>query len=333
MMKSTVSANRSIKILFVGVALLLFSKPAFCWGFFGHQKINFLAVFLLPPEMIGFYKSSISYISEHAVDPDKRRYMVEAEGPRHYIDIDTYGKYPYKELPHNYDSAAAKFGKDSLQAHGIVPWWTVIMLQRLTKAFRDKDKAAILKLSAEIGHYVADAHVPLHACHNHNGQYSNQKGIHAFWESRIPELLADREFDFLLGNARHIPDPSGFIWKVVLESAASADTVLRAEKELSAVFPSDQKYAFENRNGKMERQYASGFSIAYNRKLNGMIERRMRESILATASLWYTAWVNAGQPALKTLSSQVQSAEEISQMQEMNDRWKQVKILGKDCDP
>jgi hypothetical protein len=68
------------------------------------------------------------------------------------------------------------------------------MLQRLTNAFREKDQARILKLSAEIGHYVADAHVPLHASTNHNGQLTGQEGIHAFWESRIPELLAEKEW-------------------------------------------------------------------------------------------------------------------------------------------
>ncbi|MEO6916888.1 MAG: zinc dependent phospholipase C family protein [Chitinophagaceae bacterium] len=328
----TASVKRFIRPVAL-VSIFLFSaEAAWCWGFYGHQKINFLAVFLLPPEMIGFYKSNINYLSEHAVDPDKRRYMIEAEGPRHYIDIDTYGKYPFKELPHNYDSAVAKFGKDSLQAHGIVPWWTVIMLQRLTKAFRDKDKGLILKLSAELGHYAADAHVPLHACHNHNGQYSNQKGIHAFWESRIPELLADKEFDFLIGKARHIANPSAFIWKVVLESASAADTVLHVEKELSLVFPSDQKYAFESRNGKMERQYSTGFSIVYNRKLNGMIERRMRQSIQATANLWYTAWVNAGQPNLKNLATEDRSPADTTLLETLNERWKQGNILGKDCD-
>lgn len=332
MMRNTASGSLFIKTPCLLVFLLCLFHGGFSWGFFGHQKINQFAVFLLPPEMLGFYKSNIGYISEHAVDPDKRRYMVDAEGPRHYIDIDRYGSYPYKELPRNYDSAVAKFGKDSIQAHGIVPWWTVIMLQRLTKAFREKDKVLILKLSAELGHYVADAHVPLHACHNHNGQYTNQKGIHAFWESRIPELLADKEFDFLIGRATHISDPLSFIWRVVLQSAAAADTVLKAERELSLSFPSDQKYAFEPRNGKIERQYASAFSVAYNRKLNGMIERRMRESIMATASLWYTAWVNAGQPDLQKLTDKPLSPEQVSETLELTERWKQGKVLGKDCD-
>jgi hypothetical protein len=115
------------KTLFVTV-LLLISQQCFCWGFFGHRKINYLAVFLLPPEMIGFYKTHIDFLTEHSVDPDKRRYAIPEEGPRHYIDIDHYGSYPFKNLPHNYDSAVAKFSADTVNAYGVVPWWVQTML-------------------------------------------------------------------------------------------------------------------------------------------------------------------------------------------------------------
>lgn len=319
-----------LKKLFLTFLLLLFCQQCFCWGFYGHRKINYLAVFLLPPEMLLLYKSNIEFLSEHAVDPDKRRYAIAEEGPRHYIDIDQYGIYPYKELPRNYDSAVAKFGADSIAAYGIVPWWVQTMLQRLTKAFKEKNQAKILKLSAEIGHYIADAHVPLHASHNHNGQYSNQNGIHGFWESRVPELLADKEFDFWIGKAEYIKNPGQFIWARVLESAAAADTVLRYEKELTEKFPADQKYAFENRNGITARVYSTSFTVAYNNKLMGMVERRMRQSIYAVASFWYTAWINAGQPDLKQLTNKEFTTEELKEFEELNSNWKNGKVVGRE---
>lgn len=317
------------KALFI-VALLLCSQQCFCWGFFGHRKINYLAVFLLPPEMIGFYKTHIDFLTEHSVDPDKRRYAIPEEGPRHYIDIDHYGMHPYNNLPRNYDSAVAKFSADSVNAYGIVPWWVQTMLTRLTNAFKEKNQAKILKLSAEIGHYIADAHVPLHASHNHNGQLTNQHGIHGFWESRVPELLAEKEFDFWIGKAEHIKNPGVFIWDRVLESAAAADTVLRYEKELTQATPADQKYSFENRNGVTIRTYSTSFTTAYNTKLNGMIERRMRQSIYAVASFWYTAWINAGQPDLNKLSNKESTAEELKEFEELNNNWRKGKIAGRE---
>jgi hypothetical protein len=320
------------KRLVAVILLLACQLPAFCWGFYGHRKINFLSTFLLPPEMIAFYKQHIDFISEHAVDPDKRRYAVLDEAPRHYIDIDHYGAYPYTELPRKWSEAVAKFGEDTLQTYGVVPWWIQIMQRRLTDAFKARNQVMILKLSAEIGHYISDAHVPLHACHNHNGQFSNQNGIHAFWESRIPELFAENQYDFMIGKAAYIPNVGNFIWDRVLESAAAADTVLRMEANLTRQFSPDQKYAYEERLGKITRQYSTAFSAAYQQALNGMIERRMRQSIFATASFWYTAWVDAGQPDLKALTNTKLTPEDLAEYEKLNAQWLGGKAMGKICD-
>lgn len=279
--------------------------------------------------MLILYKPNIEFISEHAVDPDKRRYAVAPEGPRHYIDIDYFGKYPYRDLPHNWKDAVAKYTEDTLQANGIVPWHIQTMLVRLTNAFKEKNFSAIMKNSAEIGHYIADAHVPLHASSNHNGQFTNQRGIHGFWESRVPELLAEKQFDFFVGKAEYIKNPGVFIWDRVLESGIESDSVLSFEKALSVQF-GDKKYSFEKRNNVVIRQYSSAYTIAFNNKLNGMVERRMRQAIFAVASFWYTAWVNAGQPDLSSLSSQSFTESDLKEFEQLNEKWQAGKIKGRD---
>lgn len=319
-----------MKKVFLFLLLLSFSHTSFCWGFYAHRKINYYAVFLLPPEMLILYKPYISFLEEHAVDPDKRRYAIAEEGPRHYIDIDHYGAYPFNSLPRKWNDAVAKFSEDTLNVYGIVPWWVQTMLYRLTEAFKEKNQARILKISAELGHYIADAHVPLHASSNHDGQYTDQKGIHGFWESRIPELLAEKQWDFFIGKAEYIKNPLDFAWARVLESAAAADTVLKFEKQLSLQFPADQKFSFENRNGTTIRQYSSAYTTAYNQKLEGMVERRMRQSIFAVASFWYTAWVNAGQPDLSHLSDKEFSQDDLKEFENLNAAWKNSNIKGRE---
>lgn len=319
------------KILVLSFCLLS-AQQCFCWGFYAHRKINYYAVFLLPPQMMVLYKPYADFLMEHAIDPDKRRYAVQAEGPRHYIDIDKYGVYPYDSLPRKWNDAVIKYSEDSLNAHGIVPWWIQTMLYRLTNAFKEKNQAMILKYSAEIGHYIADAHVPLHASSNHNGQFTDQKGIHGFWESRIPELLADKEWDFFIGKAEYIKAPLDFTWQRVLESAAAADTVLKYEKQLSQSFPQDQKFSYEDRNGLTIRQYSSAYSRKYNEILKGMIEKRMRQSIFAIASFWYSAWVNAGQPDLAKLTNKEFSAEDLKEFESLNAAWKNSTVKGREHD-
>ncbi len=321
-----------LKRLILIVVFICSFLNAFCWGFFGHQRINNYAIFLLPPEMISFYKANLDFIVEHSIDPDKRRYAIAAEGPRHYLDLDHYGDYPYDSLPHNWNDAVAKYTEDSLNAHGIGPWWVVGMQAKLTKAFKENDKLRILKYSAELGHYVADLHVPLHASSNHNGQSTGQNGIHGFWESRIPELFADKDWDFFIGKAEFIQKPSEYIWNRILESGKASDTVLKYEAALTKQFPEDKKYAFEVRNGKQIRQYSTAFTTAYNNQLNDMVQRRMRLAIFSVASFWYTAWVNAGQPNLSKLQNQNISEADIKEMEELDLLWKQGKAKGRVCD-
>src|SRR5579864_3578502 len=114
------------------ITLVLLSHKSFCWGFYMHEKINYTAVFLLPPQMMILFKPNIDFLTKHAVDPDKRRYMMASEGAHHFIDIDHYGQYPFPNLPRDYLTAIQKYSADTIQAYGIVPWWIPVMMSRLT---------------------------------------------------------------------------------------------------------------------------------------------------------------------------------------------------------
>lgn len=313
--------NKKIKWLLAGILLCSSVTLLFAWGFWGHKKINRMAVFTLPPEMIGFYKRNIEYISEHAVDPDKRRYAFAAEAPRHYIDIDHYGEHPFDSVPKYWNDAVKKYSEDTLNAYGIVPWWIDKMLSRLTQAFHERNAGKILKLSADIGHYIADSHVPLHCTENYNGQLTNQFGIHGFWESRIPETFGE-EYDYFLGNAKFIEKPIDFIWQVVKESFAAKDSVLKFEALLNEKFPPDRKYAFEQRGAATMKVYSKEYTTEYDKMLDGMVERRLRSSVINVGSMWYTAWVNAGQPDLNGIEDYKMSEEEKKQQEEEDAMWR-----------
>ncbi len=304
------------------------------WGFFGHKRINRVAVFTLPPEMFGFYKEHIEYLTEHAVDPDKRRYAVEGEAQCHYIDLDHYykpGEDPFTIIPRKWYDAVSKFTEDTLQTYGIVPWHINIMKLRLQKAFEAKNVDLILKYSADIGHYIGDAHVPLHTTENYNGQMSGQKGIHGLWESRLVEINAE-DYDYFIGKGIYVKSVNDLAWEAVTGSHLALDSVLRIEKELTAIFPSDKKYSFEQRGTTTIPVYSYEFSQEYHKRMNGMVERRMRAAIIAVGSVWYTAWVDAGQPDLSALQNIPPSAELLEELKELDAHFHNDEHKGRICD-
>lgn len=294
------------------------------WGFFAHQRINRLAVFTLPPEMIGFYKKNIGYITEAAVNPDRRRFSLAEEAPRHYIDLDHFGDSALFRIPHSWNKAVERFSEDTLKAYGIVPWHINRMYYQLKDAFMVGDPSRILRLSAEIGHYIADAHVPLHTTENYNGQRTGQEGIHAFWESRLPELFSDR-YDFFVGKATYLRDPQRAAWQSVASANRCVDSVLTQEKILSTKFD-DTRYSFETKGKQTVKVYAQEYAHAYHEVLKGMVERQMRASIKTIGDFWYTAWVDAGQPDLKKFLSYQPTEEELERRRREVAEWKQKNI-------
>jgi hypothetical protein len=251
--------------------------------------------------MFGFYKKYIDYITEHAVDPDKRRYAVAEEACRHYLDADRYEKkVPFDTIPHFWKDAKLKYTEDTLEAHGIVPWHVNVMYYRLKEAFETKDINKILKYSADIGHYIADAHVPLHSTSNYNGQKTGQNGIHGLWDSRVLELFSE-EYDYIVGRANYINQVQEYMWEEMTGSYQAVDSVLLFEKQISQEMGDDAKYTFEQRGTTTIRKYSKEFCRRYHDRLGDQVERRIRASILSISSIWYTAWVDAGMPDLDAL--------------------------------
>ncbi len=396
-----------VVLLFSVLPSMALSPSENPWGFYGHRRLNRLAVFTLPPELIGFFKKHIEFVTEHAVDPDKRRYATRHEAVRHYIDIDHWGVYPFPDVPRKWPDALARYletfaieedgdtiplwhyedaiwSSDSLywttqfedddpvltigtarqnltqlvrhmvlpqyyedewviepdtfgvllelelpddieeiraidhfSEYGIVPYHLKQMQERLTQAFREEQLDRVLRLSAEMGHYIGDAHVPLHTTENYNGQLTNQVGIHGFWESRIPELFEAEEYDSFVGKASYIEDPETYYWDVVLTSHQLVDSVLLIEKRLSETYPSDQQFCFDERLGQTVRIQCREYAKAYQDAMGGMVEKRWRATIQAIGSSWYTAWIDAGQPDLKVLKEKKKSTRELKEEEKL----------------
>ena len=283
--------NTKLKILLlISISSLAFGHSK--WGFFGHRKINLLAIYTLPTPLHSFYRRHQGELQELAVLPDARRYIVDEEAARHYIDLD---KYDLNKISFTtWEQMLRKIPEDSLRTHGIVPWYIPIVYQRLVNAFLKKDSTQIIKLSAELGHYVADAHVPLHTSSNYDGQKTGQTGLHSFWESRIPEIL-DKQLDQFIGPSIYILNVQEASWSWVLASHKQLNHLFKTATQVSASLKESDKYSFEQKGNTLVKTPSLKYSLFYHRALNHQIEARFSDSVKHVEDLWYSAWLSAGQ--------------------------------------
>ena len=106
------------------------------------------------PNLIGFYKKHIEYITAHATDPDMRRYVVPIEGQKHFIDMDHWYHY---ELPPDFRTVRQHFAeaiiinknRDTLRLFGqnvrAEGDWNVVLKGAKLNTFLGKDSIVVLK--------------------------------------------------------------------------------------------------------------------------------------------------------------------------------------------
>ena len=326
--------KRKTLIYLLTILFLLTGMPfSFGWGVWGHKHINKAAVFALPAEMRTFFYNHIDFITEESVVPDIRKYTIndKMEFARHYIDIEDFNL-PIENFPKTMKEATAKFDSAVLQKSGLLPWYIQSITDKLTRSFKNKNKGEILFLAADLGHYIADAHMPLHTSSNHDGQHTNQKGIHSFWESQLPELFGD-SYNFYTGEAKFIDNVTNETWSIIKHSNQLAGTLLLTEKKIHENFSKEKIYNMDADNKIIKNQYNQPmhtleYSKTFHEALNGMVENQMRAAIAATANYWYTAWVNAGRPNLASLDSEDLTNRNKKYLKEDMKAWTKGKITN-----
>ena len=274
----------------IGMLTAIFLAPstASAWGFEAHRFIVARAIDILPEPLRPFFEANRAFIVERAIDPDLwRNAGFTEEPPNHFLDFDAYGPYPFKDLPRNYDDALRKHGLEKLKQNGLLPWRTYEIAGRLVRGFEAVHKngqyaeSDIRFFSAIIGHYVADAHVPLHAVLNYNGQLTGQTGIHYRWEGEL-FIRYEKQLNIKPGALKPITNERDFIFETLLESSQLADDVLAADKK-----------AIGNRDVYDDQYFATLFA-----ETRPMLEKRLNDAINGVASMITGAWEQAGKPTL-----------------------------------
>ena len=282
--------RRLIAVLGV-LAVAAIPTRTHAWGYDAHRFIMERAIGLLPVELRPFFEQYKSMLVERAIDPDTWQVagFDDQEDPNHFIDLDWegYGKYPYDGLPRDYFAAVAKFGRERVDDNGTLPWRTEEMHGNLRRAFESYERRGpfgrfdIIFFSAWLVHYVSDAHVPFHAVLNYDGQLTGQHGLHTRFEAYLFERFRD-QWTIAPKPIPPIKNPRDFIFDAALQGTQLVPAILKSDLE-----------AIGTRDEYDDAYYATFFKA--NR---AVVERRLNESIAASAAMIAGAWEAAGKPAV-----------------------------------
>jgi len=272
------SLGRLVAILALWLLIVL---PLAAWGPTGHDIVNTWAIQTLPSEMRGFFEANRQFLVEHANDPDVWMTKDRYERKRHYIYMDKYGIFPFLDLPHSFKQAVEKYGSGRVNRDGVLPWQVGEYSLRLTTAFKSRNWDQVKLAAAVLAHYVADTRNPLHVTKNFDGQLTRQTGLTDRFEIR----LLDRYSKFFIlhpEDAAKIADPTEYAFQTCLDAYSALDSIILADLRAREGLP----------------DYTDEYFDRFYSQTGATVMRAINEAAHDAGSYWYTAWLNAGKPAL-----------------------------------
>ena len=254
------------------------------WGWAGaqHIQITKAAGRAVPEEMAAFRDFSRPMVLP-SIYPDLWKETDLDEPPRHFFEPD--------RLPAGLDlralnplqSVALQQMNVRAEEIGLAPWIICDLLAKMTSAMRTNDWLWAARCGATMAHYVGDLHMPLHCTRNYNGQETGQLGVHTRWEGDMTKAFFRPEA-MVLSPAVYLDDPFRATLGWVADSFALAPDVLRADI-----------IAKRSAGG---REDSETYYLKLWELTGELVNVRISAAASDLSSLWYTAWVNAGRPAI-----------------------------------
>lgn len=268
--------------------------PVDAWGVDVHRFITGRALDGLPLPLKPFFAEQRAFIVEHSVDPDLWR-LVDLSGARgpedanHFLDIDGLDEpAPFDGVPRDWDVYLARYGVERVNRMGRLPWRVEEIYGRIVRAFKDVGNPRtpyaadnVRFFSAVLAHYVEDAHVPFHAVVNYDGQSTNQRGIHARFETELV-MRNLRTWKLSPVSIRPIANPKDDIFARLVEGHGLVPTILDADRRAIAG----------------RELYDDGYYKIFLGGVRPIVERRLSEAASTLASMIVAAWTEAGKPPL-----------------------------------
>ena len=280
------------------VLVVALPTSGWTWGFATHHYIaqNYSKHL---PSFIDGLRTFDSVVDAKVTDPDTRRPTTPGESYRHFIDIDFYPEFLAGTLSHDRAAVEAQYGAATVLQTGIVPWAVGEVVTTLTTQFQNLQWSAAATTIADLCHYVGDACQPLHCTQNYDGQMTGNNGVHSRYETTMMSShIADLTTP--ITPVTYYPDPVEAMFEIIDDSWAGVSPLLQADNTARTVSGGSFNSVY----------YASLWS-----NTESMTRGRVNVAAVATASFVYTAWQDAGRPAVPGSSTDVPTVPVISGLQ------------------
>jgi hypothetical protein len=284
-----------ISRLLLIVLSFCFVQNAFAWGKRGHETVASLAAQLLAKENpqtqfllahsydMGFYANAPDLVWKADDETYKKEFS------QHYIDMEAFErKFTERKKANAWNPDRQKFFKTfpEIENKEGRSFWRIeelnTQLVDVTKKLKNKklDANARRTLQAEwlltagvIGHYMGDLAQPLHVTENHDGQLTDQKGIHHWFE----ESIVDDLYPSFTNDVYTRAQSRWAEFHKKHKKSSAFDLALELAKNSQAALP--EVLALDKKLG---RESASKVSSAYRE----IITERLTLGVLYLAQLW-----------------------------------------------
>jgi hypothetical protein len=246
------------------------------WGPVAHQLVTSEAIETLPKELKTFYKRHRAELPSLALDAE-----FQEEGPDRRFAADLLAPFPFDDVPRSEKALKERFGATADRV-GRLPWLIHDAYSRLTEAFRAADKGRILAESDALASLVADLHNPLALTENADGQMTEQHGLWVRLGQQFPQA-AEKALKLKPDAAHFLDDPYEHVFSLICANYIWVDNLLYHED-----------LAHRGRGGYTELYYE-----ALADRVAGIVNGRLSQAAAESGSFWYTAWSQAGRPALE----------------------------------
>ncbi|MBN1514821.1 MAG: hypothetical protein JXB13_22605 [Phycisphaerae bacterium] len=271
--------KKAIPLLVTAVLTFCSGPSARAWWDTGHQCITEGALDHLPLPLGAYFRANETYLSTQSGQ--------EPPG-NHYIDIDAYPEFdpgdPYS-VSRDLGTLIAIHGQSFVDECGTAPWtagdYVNTLSAQMAVADTPQEWSALLLTAAELSHYVADLHNPLHLTLNYNGQLTGNYGIHARYEGQMVSRYPD---ELVVAPApaacTFIPSPVDAIFDSIYVHYPYVQVIMDADTDNRGDPP----------------QYDDAYYAGMWADTGTFTQSLFQEASEMIASVWFTAWVNAGSP-------------------------------------